>query len=107
MSRMVPFSQRNACSVGSPVVGFRVESVVDHPETKSTRWLLHPPIGDESRPPSVPKSRITPSLHMKACIGELHGLWGLGNGSRVVSTVANHTTSPALLTYSPALLTPR
>src|SRR5436309_13579428 len=101
---ILPWSQRNACWVGSPVLAFATAFVKDTPATKSLRSLLQPPEGKESAPPSVPRSCITPCLQMNACVGERQG--PMGKESNVVSTVAIPTTSPALLIYSPALSSP-
>src|SRR5438094_4786658 len=101
---ILPWSQRNACWVGSPVLAFATAFVKDTPATKSLRSLLQPPEGKESAPPSVPRSCITPCLQMNAWVGERQG--PTGKESNVVSTVAIPTTSPALLTVSPALSSP-
>src|SRR2546422_6985466 len=64
---IVPWSQKNACWVGRPVLELAVEFVNDHPTTKSLRSLLQPPVGKESAPPKVPRSCITPFLQMNFC----------------------------------------
>src|SRR5215831_2256416 len=49
---------------------------------------------NESGPPSVPRSRITPFCQMKACVGAPRN----ENGSGEVLMVENPTTTPELLT---------
>ena len=69
-STMWPFSQRNGATVGSPVVGFRTESVADTPATWPRAFTSS---AKETVPsPSVPRSWIAPFCHRAAChwVGE-------------------------------------
>src|SRR5215472_17590489 len=106
-SLRVPFSQRNGCMVGSPVVEFAFVLRYEPPATKSTRWLLQPPPEkmNESRPPKVPRSRMIPFFQENTCVGELNGPKD-AKGSNVVSTVERPTTAPPLSIYPPLLCTP-
>src|SRR5215469_6904221 len=72
-SIMVPFFQRKGCAVGKPVVGFGIESMNEVPTTSSLRSLLQSPATNESGPPSVPRSRITPFFQRNTCVGEGNG----------------------------------
>src|SRR5262245_61413108 len=95
-SIILPFFHKKGSAVGNPVVGFGVKLVNDVPATISACCSSQGPVTKESGPPSVPRSRMTPFFHRKACVGDGNGPRPLKEkGSKVVSTVATPTTSPA------------
>src|ERR1700676_3977596 len=99
-SVMVPFSQRNGSVVGSPVTGFTVEFVNEHPTTCPLSLIVMFPQGGESGPPKVPRSCIP------CCLSHRNvRIWVPKKGSDT-RFEANPVTWPPLFTMRPTLSYP-